>query len=310
MAMTMQAARACRELAQALGITPDNITEIKPIGGMTNRNFLCAVGARRYVVRIPGEGTGQMVNRSREGEHTTMAQSHGWHPEVVYFGEDGVKITAYVDGAQTLGEGLAAQPEVLMGLAGILRALHESDLPMKGEFSFRTEYDRYASMLKAPVSLTRYPRYAICEAVLPLLEKRLQKLGVERVPCHNDLVPENWLLAEKRLYLLDWEYSGYNDRAWDIAAYMSESHLPAAARAHFLASYGVPEDSEVWAEKLLLFEWLQHVLWLVWTEVKEQHGVSFGDYGERRLAAAMRILATGQSQYGWPSVSRGKAAIR
>ncbi len=118
-------------------------------------------------------------------------------------------------------------------------------------------------------------------------------------------------MAGERLYLLDWEYSGYNDRAWDVAAYMSEAGLGAEARAAFLAAYGMPTAPEVWAEKLLLYEWFQHVLWLVWTAVKEQHGVSFGAYGKRRLQAAMRILAQGHVRYGWAlDAADGQEAAR
>lgn len=295
-----QAARARRELAYVLGKTEKDVASAVPIGGMTNRNFLCCVESRRYVVRIPGEGTGAMVDRTREREHTAAAQRCGWHPEVVHFGADGVKITVYVEGAQTLGGKPAARPDVLTGVARVLRELHESDIAPAGAFSFRTAYARYAAMLSAPVSPVRYPDYAVCQSVLPALEARLDALGTQSVPCHNDLVPENWLLTPSRLYLLDWEYAGRNDPAWDVASYMSESALPAPARAAFLAAYGTPIEADVWAEKLLLYEWLQHVLWLVWTAVKEQHGVSFGDYGVRRLAAAMRILTIGQRRYGWP----------
>ncbi len=177
-----QERRARQILAEVLGVAVQEVVSTGPVGGMTNRNFLCAYGARRYVVRIPGEGTGAMVNREREQVHTRTAQAYGWHPQVLYFDADGVKVTAYVEGARTLGGGLASRPDVLAGVARTLRELHESAFTMTADFSFRTEYARYVSMLTAPVSPTRYPQYAVCARVLPELERRSVQLGAERVP--------------------------------------------------------------------------------------------------------------------------------
>ena len=43
--------------------------------------------------------------------------------------------------------------------------------------------------------------------------------------------------VSQRPYLIDWEYSGMNDPAWDIAMYICESRLSSRAIAEFFSYY-------------------------------------------------------------------------
>ena len=36
------------------------------------------------------------------------------------------------------------------------------------------------------------------------------------VPCHNDLLPANFLRGEDRIVIVDWEYAGMGDRFFDL----------------------------------------------------------------------------------------------
>ncbi len=56
-------------------------------------------------------------------------------------------------------------------------------------------------------------------------------------PCHNDLVPENMLLQDDRLFFIDWEYSGLNDPLFDIATIIEEAHLSKEAADFLLETY-------------------------------------------------------------------------
>ena len=121
------------------------------------------------------------------------------------------------------------------------------------------------------------------QAFYRLLE-RLEEIGTDRLPCHNDLVPENLILdADGRLYLIDWEYSGYNDPMWDLASHLLESEFQPLEEELFLQYYFEGDAPEASREKIRIFEILQDILWAAWTIAKEAQGEDFGSYGRDRL---------------------------
>lgn len=293
--------KACVVLAEALDVTEMDVTVVALIGGMTNRNFLCSCEGQSYVVRIPGEGTRQMVDRSDEKLYTTMAVQHGWHPELIYFDHEGIKVTKYIAEANTLANGRGAEKSALQKVADILRNLHGEKISGSAVFSFADTYQRYCNMVsdRGNIYFT-HPNFKEIEEMLGKWQERLSVLGIESVPCHNDLVPENWLITDTHLYLLDWEYAGYHDRAWDLASYISESGLSDEAVSYFLDCYFSKRvDRLLWEEKILIYEGLQHVLWFVWTLVKEAQGVSFPGYAQKRLDGALVVAERGHKKYGW-----------
>jgi thiamine kinase-like enzyme len=52
---------------------------------------------------------------------------------------------------------------------------------------------------------------------LKALKISLGVSNIPSVPCHGDPNPGNFLITDKNVYLMDWEYSGNNDPAWDLA---------------------------------------------------------------------------------------------
>jgi len=72
------------------------------------------------------------------------------------------------------------------------------------------------------------------------------------VPSHGDLSPGNCLIADGRLWLIDWEYSAMAEPAWDLAYAIQENGFKAEAEARFLSAYKasggqppLPEDLDV-----------------------------------------------------------------
>lgn len=54
-------------ISQALNVKPYEIEDITVLKkGMTNRSFLFASQGQKYIMRIPGEGTDQLINRAEE----------------------------------------------------------------------------------------------------------------------------------------------------------------------------------------------------------------------------------------------------
>ena len=93
------------------------------------------------------------------------------------------------------------------------------------------------------------------------------------VPCHNDTVPENFVVdSNGNGYLIDWEYSGMNDPTWDLAAYILESKLTQEAIEYLLLHYygDMPEPSEI--IKIKSYMMAQDLLGMVWSMIRHYSG--------------------------------------
>lgn len=125
------------------------------------------------------------------------------------------------------------------------------------------------------------------------LEERLNKLGVELRPCHNDAVPENFIKAEDgTIYLIDWEYSGINDPMADFAALFLESDFSQENQDFLMKEYYQGEIPPHTFEKIKCYQILWDYLWAQWTVIKEANGDDFGTYGKDRFNRAIKNLKT------------------
>ena len=92
------------ELAEALqraGFPADAPTT--RLAGLTNVNYLVEYAGDRCVLRIPGAGTSEYINRVHEEVAAKSAATAGVNAPVLFFDPtDGLMVTRFVDGAVTM----------------------------------------------------------------------------------------------------------------------------------------------------------------------------------------------------------------
>lgn len=136
-----------------------------------------------------------------------------------------------------------------------------------------------------------YDGYEKYRSRIFFLQERLNALGVELRPCHNDLVAENFIKDIRgKIYLIDWEYSGMNDPMWDFAALFLESNFTETNKTLLLEHYLGGSVNDVLIEKILIYQILMDFLWSIWTCIKEAQGDDFGTYGIDRYNRAISNL--------------------
>lgn len=269
----------------------ENGVKITQIGGMSNKNFKVVKGIHEYVLRVPGNGSEGMVERSNEEQNSLQACKMGINPPVRYFdAKTGIKLADFVKNAETLNGATIQRPSNMKKIANIFRTLHHSHVRFGNEFNVFKEILNYEHLLvKAEGKM--YDGFEKVREKVFALEDYLNQLGVSVKPCHNDLVAENFLKAEDgTIYLIDWEYSGMNDPMWDIAALFLESHFTDESQDYFLSHYFDDKEPEHAREKILIYQILMDYLWAVWTCVKEAQGDDFGTYGMDRYQRAIENL--------------------
>ena len=280
-------------VSEAFKIDNDEITEVSSAGGMTNKNYrICAKGTK-YILRVAGIGTDKMINRNTEMLNSAIASEKGYNVEVPYFNlESGVKISKFIENAETLTHRSIKKEENLKQVTKILRDLHESkDFRMDNEFNMFRELEKYEEILRKDDGQFFDDYEEVREKVMAL-EQELERCNRVLVPSHNDLVSENLVKdVNGRIYLIDWEYSGLNDDMWDLAALsleneFSEDDIELMFRLYFNGK-DADKDSR---RRLLIHQICQDTLWAVWTLIKEAEGDDFGTYGIDRYNRAKEYL--------------------
>lgn len=263
---------------------------INRVGGMSNFNYKVQYLEKSYVLRIPGNGAEGMVERENEELNSMLAQTMGIHPTIEYFNrKTGVKLVDYIENAETLNSISIQNKDNLQQIATIYRTLHNSRVRERNDFNIFHEIDKYNFLMEKTGAKMYDGNGGYIQVIA--LEHRLNQMGVELKPCHNDGVPENFIKdANGKIYLIDWEYSGMNDPVAELAALFLESEFSKENKDIVLNHYyegAIPSDLQ---ERLLVYQVLWDYLWSQWTVIKEAKGDDFGGYGRMRYERAMKNL--------------------
>lgn len=265
--------------------------EFTRIGGMSNKNFKVTFEGQSYVLRLPGNGSEGMVERSNEEFNSMVACKIGVTPPVRYFNPtNGVKLTDFIENAETLTAISIQSKENMQKIAEIYRKVHSSGMELRNEFNIFREIKKYDKLIEKAGG-TMYEGWENVRPKVMHLEEYLRDLGVESRPCHNDALYENFIKSEDgTIYLIDWEYSGMNDPMADFAALFLEAGFDKENESYILEHYfdhDIPDEAR---EKILCYQILWDYLWAQWTVIKEAKGDDFGTYGIDRFNRAILNL--------------------
>lgn len=256
-------------------------------GGMTNRNHVVEVDGRRFVVRLPGADT-ELLEIDRECERIAAgrAAALGVAPPVlgIFLG---CLVTEFVPGDEIPAADFE-QPVVLDQIAGMIRAVHASGaLPHSFDGFTVPALHRAAAVARG---VTIPAAYDAVDAVVHEIAAAFAASPDERVPCHNDLLRANFLRDGSRLWLLDWEYAGMNDRAFDLGNLAVNNQLSPAAEEHLAIAYHHRVTPRHLA-RLRLMKLVSDAREAMWGVV--QQGISTIDFDYRTYAAEHfdRLLA-------------------
>jgi len=247
-------------------------------GGLTNYNYIMNIKGTEYIIRQPGGMTNQMIDRMNEKVNNQIASELGLNSECIYFDEiSGIKISAFIKNSKNIAVADPCSPDSLRAVSSLLKKTHSSTKCFPNSFDWEHELAKYEEIVKELNGDFFYDYEDLKKNLLDFFDKSIEQNSTH--PCHNDTVPENFVVNDKgEAYLIDWEYSGMNDPAWDIAAYILESKLTEEPIRDFLLDYYGQWPSAAEELKIKAFMLAQDLLWTVWALVRHYHGDDFLDY--------------------------------
>ena len=271
-----------------------NVNDIMDIGvlkkGMTNRSFLFSCKGKKYIMRIPGEGTDKLINRYEEAAVYKLINKTGICDHVIYIDpQNGYKITEYIEDVRVCDP---FNKDDLIKCMNKLRQFHDMNIKVNHKFDIFAQIDFYESIWKGKSSV--YKDYKKTKDRVFSLKQYIDAHVEKYTLTHIDAVPDNFLFCknengEDEIKLIDWEYAGMQDPHVDIAMFCIYAMYNKRQVDRLINIYfeeALEKCTNSIRAKIYCYIAACGLLWSNWCEFKSQLGVEFGEYSLRQYRYA------------------------
>jgi thiamine kinase-like enzyme len=271
--------------------------EPEPLGGgITNTNFIVDDQGERFVVRIGDDIPIHGVMRFNEIAAARAAHAAGISPEIVYSAY-GAIIMRFIEG-QTFTEQDVREQQNLERIIPLIQACH-NDIPKHFQgpalvfwpFHVCRSYIHTAGEGNSRM-IDLLPRF------LDINEELEKTVGeIKLVFGHNDLLAANFIDDGKRLWLLDWDYAGYNAALFDLTNLSSNNALSREQEDWILETYyqqAVTDRLRHRFAAMTCASLLRETLWSIVSEIHSTIVFDYEKYTEKNLSRFEKAYTTFQ----------------
>ena len=269
--------------------------EVKPVqldGGITNINFVVEDQGQKFVVRLGHDIPLHHVMRFNELAAGKAAFKAGLSPEI-FHSEAGIMVIRFIEG-KTLSPSDITEPEMLARLVPVLKCCH-TDIPkyLNGPilsfWVFHVLRD-YAETIKQgggrrASDLRQLMRQASAleAAVGP----------IDLVFGHNDLLASNFIDDGNKIWLIDWDYAGFNSPLFDLGGLASNNNLSEIQQRWLLETYfEAPVTDELWHRyrAMSCASLLRETMWSMVSEIHSNIDFDYQSYTDSNLIDYQRTF--------------------
>ncbi|MGD1926210.1 MAG: phosphotransferase [Paracoccaceae bacterium] len=266
--------------------------DIEPLGGgITNLNLRVSDGDAKFVVRLGQDIPEHGVMRWNELALSRAAHALGAAPRVVH-AEPGVLVLDFID-ARTLAEDDVRDPGNLPRIVDLVADVHKGlgthlTSPVLAFWPFQVNRT-YVTRLLADGS----PHASMLPGLMAEQDRLAEATGpVDLVIGHNDLLAANILDDGQQLWLIDWEYGGYNTPLFDLAGLAGNNGLSEAQERDVLAQYYKADPDPYWRsfQAMKCTSLMRETLWSMTSELRSDIDFDYAAYTAEnmdRLDAAL-----------------------
>lgn len=212
--------RINQKICTVLNCKKEEISNIQILQkGLTNILFTFDVRGETYIFRYPGESSEFFIYRKNECVAQKLAAKAHADDTYVYIDESGIKISKFRKNCRDIHDVYYNDVELMKAVARKIRAFHEEgyNLPNWEEYDYDPIYQcerlfKEASKMKGDLFKIFKKEWALMRK----LQKYADMDGIRHTMCHNDINIDNILQTDTTLDLIDWEFAGYNDPAYDF----------------------------------------------------------------------------------------------
>ncbi len=279
-------------------------------GGITNKLYRIQSEKGDYTLRIYGDKTDLFISRDHEAHAITeMCKLGVCAPLIKYLPEKGVTIVEFIDDALVLKNEHFLDSSLYPKIVAPIRKIHSSDVRLKKVFNPLIEIMKMSAIL-AGLDV-KYEEFDIAGTIDRLIKLssiiNIPETGY--VPCHNDLLADNFILINEdarhkypsEMYIIDWEYAGMAPKYYDIADMFQEILVPREAEKGIVAEYCKGDDADRTLFFVDLFKPFPDIYWFLWSLIQLNISTitfDYYNYGRVKYENAIRNLSFIRETYG------------
>jgi len=212
---------------------PDEF-KITQLTSFTNENYHLKNNSLDLILRLPRTETNAYINRKAEFNNEQIAFNLGLSPVCLWHNDEGESLTQTIIQSNSPTSKDLRQIDTIHLVAKSLSQLHNSQQKFQGQVDLQTLLNRYFDLLDNSQQKKYHLRFTQALNRLKTLESERDKL----VPSHNDLNENNLLLdANKKCWMIDWEYSSMASPYWDLATICNSGKYEELHCRQLLAAY-------------------------------------------------------------------------
>ncbi len=269
---------------------------VERLGGLTNLVYRIDAGDDRFVLRIPGKGTDEYIDRAVEMHNARVAAAADVSADVIYAdAPSGVMLTRHIDGIVTMTPELFATREGAAARAGLaFKKMHDWPEPFEFRFELFAMIDDYLKILDQRKAELPDGYADVVDAAQPV-RAALDQNPAGLAPCHCDPLCENLLDNGERMWIVDWEYSGMNDPLWDLGDLSVEAGFTAAQDEEIIRAYCGGEPSAADFGRMIIYKAMCDLLWTLWGLIQHSDNnpaEDFWAYSIGRFERCKALMAT------------------
>jgi thiamine kinase-like enzyme len=252
--------------------------QIAPLtGGITNVNYVVTDNSGKYVVRLGDDIPEHQIMRFNELAASRAAQAAGLSPAVV-FADQGITVLDFIE-SRTLTPRDVSDPDYLHRILPLVRQCH---------VEVAANY-RGAALIFWVFHLIRDYGATLYDGQSPHLSMIPELLAINRnledaagpfdmVFGHNDLLAANILDDGERLWLIDWDYAGFNSPLFDLGGLASNNGLDEKQETWILEAYFEKPVTDDLLQRYTAMKCASLLRETMWSMVSEIHSTLDFDY--------------------------------
>jgi thiamine kinase-like enzyme len=242
-------------------------------GGLSHRIYVVTVDGRRRVLRILNRAVSDAmlgVPAGTEIENTVRAARSGVGAAVHEVLADVPAIVLeYVEGV-TLSYEHTREPAMVDRIAAACRDLHARSPAFANRFDIFRHREGFVDLCRRH-DLRVPDGYADYDGHVRRIEEAVSARPLPLMPCHNDLLAENFIDDGERIRIVDYQLSGMNDPAFELGDVAAEGDYDADRIERLCRRYFGDATTAGLVARVRLYRTMSNATWTLWFSI--HHGL-------------------------------------
>ena len=254
-------------------------------GFMANDSYIVSDDSNKYVVKIGGDKQDYGVVRSHEIEASQAGYKAGISPKVCYF-DDSILVFQYIQSNHLTSEKVK-EKETLKKIIHLIKIVHKEVVNFLEGPNLSNDIFQMINVKIFHLKEKNNPHTDKLNKFIKeceIFEK--ESKSYEKVFTHNDFFYKNILNDDKKLWLIDWEFSGFNSPYLDLANLSKNNEFSEDDDNFILERYyedSITSNSKIKFHMFKCVSLLNEVLWSMVAEISSTKVFDFVSYTDKVL---------------------------